>query len=56
MSESLKCLENIWIGDHGASCHYYISDHRFFDVEVVSQRIKVGSGRTMEAIKIESLR
>ena len=56
VSENSEFSENIWIGDSGASCHYYNSDQGLFDVKDISERIMVGNGKTMEATKIGSLR
>jgi hypothetical protein len=54
--ENSYFLENIWIGDSGASCHYCNNDLGLFDVRDVSERIKVGNGKTTEATKVGSLR
>ena len=53
VSETSESSENIWIGDSGTSCHQYNSDQGLFDVKVVSERITVGNGKTMEAKMIE---
>jgi hypothetical protein len=56
VSENSELSENICIEDSGASCHYYKSDQGLFDVRDVSERITVGSGKTMKATKIGRLR
>lgn len=55
MSESSDFSDNIWIGDSGASCHYYNSDEGLFNTKVVSEKITVANGKNMEGIKIGKL-
>ena len=56
LSESSDFLGNIWIGDNGSLCHWYNSDEGLFDTNAISEKVTVGNGKTMEAIKIGSLK
>jgi hypothetical protein len=54
--ENSEFSQNTWIGDRGASYHYCNDKLGLFDFRDFSERITVGIGKTMETIKIGSLR
>jgi hypothetical protein len=56
VSENLEFCKNTWIGDSGASCHYYNYDEGLFDVRDISKRIIGRNGKNIEATIIGSLR
>jgi hypothetical protein len=47
-----KLTKDTWLGDTGASCHLTNGDSNMFDVHAVSSPIKVGSGKSLMAIKM----
>jgi hypothetical protein len=56
MLENSEFSENIWIGDSGASCHYFNNDLDLFDIRDVSDRITLGNGKTIETKQDGNLR
>ena len=48
--------ETIWLADTGASCHMTNNDEGMFDCKNISTPIRVGSGKTLMAIKIGKLK
>jgi hypothetical protein len=56
VSENSEFMENICIGNSGASCHYRNNVEGLFDARDFSERIKARNKNTMEATKIGSLR
>jgi hypothetical protein len=51
MSNVLEFLDNILIGDSGASCHYCNSAKGLFDIKETAERITVGNGNTKGKLK-----
>jgi hypothetical protein len=47
--------DDIWICDSGACGHYCKSDKGLFDVKDINEKITVGNGESMKAIKVGSL-
>jgi hypothetical protein len=45
-----------WICDSGACGHYFKSDKGLFDVKDINEKITVGNGESMKAIKVESIK
>jgi hypothetical protein len=43
--------ENIYIGDSGASCHMVHSDEGMYDVKPIKEKITIGNGQYIEALK-----
>jgi hypothetical protein len=48
--------DNIWICDSGACGHYCKSDNGLFDVKDINEKITVGNGESMKAIKVKSFK
>jgi hypothetical protein len=47
-----KHSENIYIGDSGASCHMVHSDEGMGDVKSIKEKITIGNGQYIKALKI----
>jgi hypothetical protein len=45
-------LENIYIGNSGTSCHMVHSDEGMYDVKSIKEKITIGNGQNIEALKI----
>jgi hypothetical protein len=45
-------LENIFIGNSGASCHMVHSDEGMYDVKPIKEKITIGNGQYIKALKI----
>jgi hypothetical protein len=48
--------DDIWICDSGACGHYCKSDKGLFDVKDINEKITLGNGDSMKAIKVGSLK
>jgi hypothetical protein len=55
-SKNEMLMDDIWICDSGACGHYCKSDKRLFDVKDINEKITVGNGESMKAIKVGSLK
>jgi hypothetical protein len=44
------------MGDSGASCHIVHSDKGMYDVKSIKEKITIGNGQYIEALKIEKKR
>ena len=42
---------DIWIGDTGSTCHLINDDSHMFDIEEISEKVKVGNGESIVASK-----
>ena len=42
---------DIWIGDTGSTCHLVNDDSHMFDIEEISEKVKVGNGESIVASK-----
>ena len=51
--KTLYYLENIYIGDTGASCHMVHSNEGMYDVKNIKERITIGNGNHIMALKLE---
>jgi hypothetical protein len=48
--------DDIWICDSGACGHYCKSDKGLFDIKDINEKMTVGNGESMKAIKVGSLK
>jgi hypothetical protein len=55
-SKNKILTDDIWICDSGAYGHYCKSDKGLFDVKDINEKITVGNGESMKAIKVGSLK
>jgi hypothetical protein len=55
-SQNQILTDDIWICDSGAFRHYYKSDKGLFDAKDINEKITVGNGESMKAIKVGSLK
>jgi hypothetical protein len=51
-NKTMYYSENIYIGDSGASCHMVHLDEGMYDVKTIKERITIGNGQYIEALKI----
>ncbi len=51
-TKKIDHLENIWMGDSGASCHMTCDEAGMFDTRAINSPIKIGNGTTLRATKI----
>jgi hypothetical protein len=51
-SKTMHYLENIYIGNSGASCHMVHSDEGMYDIKNIRERITIGNGPCIKALKI----
>jgi hypothetical protein len=51
-NKTMYYSENIYIGDSGASCHMVHSDEGMYDVKQIKEKITIGNGQYIEALKI----
>jgi hypothetical protein len=55
-SKNKILTDDSWICDSGACGHYYNSDKGLFDFKDTNEKITVGNGESMKAIKVGSLK
>jgi hypothetical protein len=55
-SQNEILTDNIWICDSGACGHYCKSDKGLFNVKDINEKITVGNGESMKAIKVGSFK
>jgi hypothetical protein len=51
-SKTMYYSENIYIGDSGASCHMVHTDEGMYDDKSIKEKITIGNGQYIEALKI----
>jgi hypothetical protein len=51
-NKTMYYAENIYIGDSGASCHMVHSDEGMYDIKSIKEKITIGNGQYIEALKI----
>jgi hypothetical protein len=51
-NKTMYYSENIYIGDSRASCHMVHSDEGMYDVKSIKEKITIGNGQYIEALKI----
>ena len=51
-NKTMYYSEDIYIGDSGASCHMVHSDKGMYDATTIKEKITIGNGQSIEALKI----